>query len=113
MDATNVVSLFSDVIFPILGIIVLRYLVPYLKEKIGVEKLKSVTENTKNIAEAVKAGVEAAGKKFPTSGSGEIRKEYVIKYINSKGFQITELELDVLIESAVKVLDILENEIKK
>lgn len=106
MDTITIVNLFSDIIIPVLGIIILRYLVPYLKEKIGAEKLKNITD-------AVQTGVEAAGKKYPLSGSGETRKQYVINYINGKGFKITESELDVLIESAVKVLDILENEIKK
>ena len=95
-----------ELIVLVVGVLVTRYLVPYLKERYGAERVA-------NIYDMVEFAVKAAAKMFPESGMGGVRKEYVINYIRSKGIKITTEDLDVFIESAVKVLDILEDEVKK
>ena len=95
-----------ELIVLVVGVLVTRYLVPYLKERYGAERVA-------NIYDMVEFAVKAAAKMFPESGMGGVRKEYVINYIRSKGVKITTEDLDVFIESAVKVLDILEDEVKK
>jgi len=95
-----------ELIVLIVGVLVTRYLVPYLKERYGAERVA-------NVYDMVEFAVKAAAKMFPESGMGNVRKEYVINYIRSKGIKITTEDLDVFIESAVKVLDILEDEVKK
>ena len=106
MDYTVLTNSLAEIIVVVLGIIITRYLVPYLKERYGAEKVA-------NIYDMVEFAVKAAAKMFPESGMGGVRKEYVINYIRSKGVKITTEDLDVFIESAVKVLDILEDEVKK
>ena len=95
-----------ELIVLVAGVLVTRYLVPYLKERYGAERVA-------NIYDMVEFAVKAAAKMFPESGMGGVRKEYVINYIRSKGVKVTTEDLDVFIESAVKVLDILEDEVKK
>lgn len=106
MDYTVLTNSLAEVIVVVLGIIITRYLVPYLKERYGAEKVA-------NIYDTIETAVKAAGKKFPESGKGLLRKEYVVNYIKAKGINITDADLEVFIESAVKVLDILEEEVKK
>lgn len=56
----------------------------------------------------VKIAVSAAEQIHQESGMGSIKKEYVVDFINNKfKFGITEKELDALIESAVKELNII------
>lgn len=95
-----------EVIFLVLGLIITRYLIPFLKEKYTAERVL-------NVYTEIQKAVQAAEKKYQESGMGTLKKQFVIDYINSKGFKITEADLDVAIESAVKLLDIIDKEIKE
>lgn len=106
IDITSLSGSIAEVIVLVLGIIITRYLVPFLKEKYTATKVK-------NTYELVKKAVEAAEKMFPESGTGETKRQYVIDFIKEKGINITDKDLDVFIESAVKILDILRTEIEK
>lgn len=74
------------------------YLIPVLKEKVKEAKYK-------DLLEAVRVAVEAAEQTFKMSGMGKVKKEdvlaYVTDYLNKKNMNITEEQLDKLIESAV------------
>lgn len=104
MDYNVLMDSILKVVVVLASLVITRYLVPWLNAKYGAEKVASTYDT---ILKAVKA----AKKIYAASGQGVLRKEYVVKYIRDLGIDITDAELDMLIESAVKVLDILEGEI--
>lgn len=83
--------------------LITRYVVPWLKTKLDSEKL--------NVLEIwVKAAVTAAEQVFFGSSMGSEKKVYVTdaikKYLDSKGLKITDEQLNILIEAAVKELNL-------
>ncbi len=78
----------------LLSIIVTSCIVPYLKSKLTVSQYESLRGWTK-------IAVEAAEKMFVESGMGEAKKKYVKSFLNEKGFDLNDTEIDVVIESAV------------
>lgn len=90
----------------VLGAVITYYLVPLLKEKIGNEKLAK-WEYWANL------GVEAAEMIFSGEKMGADKKAWVIDFLNEtlnkKKVVITEDQIEVLIESAVKQLNQIKN----
>ena len=90
-------------LIPVLGTILTVFIVPYIKEKIGNEKLVKY-EYWVNIA------VKAAELIWVETGHGADKKQYVTDFINkmfnSKKTVITEEQLNALIEAAVKQMKI-------
>lgn len=87
----------TQVVVAILTLIVSMvsaFLVPYLKTKIGAEKLE-------NIRFWVNIAVEAAEQIYTGSGRGKEKKEYVLKFLQSKGFTLNAEEIENIIEAAV------------
>lgn len=70
------------------------FLIPYLRSKLTAEQLK-------NVATWVNIAVEAAEMIYVGTGRGEEKKEYVMDFLESKGFTLNNAEIDNLIESAV------------
>ena len=97
----------AEIVVIVITILISRYLVPYIREKYGSEKAK-------NTYDMIEKAVFDAQKIYKESGQGPLRKQYVIDYINSnqKLVKLSEQELNILIESAVKLLDIFEAELK-
>lgn len=96
-----------EIVLVLIGLVITRFLVPFLKEKYTAQKVE-------NIYDTIVKAVRAAEQIYQESGVGiELKKPYVVEYVRSKGINISEKDLDVLIESAVKMLQILEKEIKK
>ena len=102
----------SEIVFEIIKLIVMlaaliiaRYLVPWLKEKIGAEKLAQIEKWTKY-------AVEMAQQVYWPQ-SGEDRKAIVTEFLReiliAKNISISEGQLDVLIEAAVKEMKMQEN----
>lgn len=93
-------------VIPVLGVILTSFIIPYFKEMIGNEKLSKYQEWT---AMAVKA----AELLFTESGMGAEKKEYVVKFLteqfNKNKVVITEEQMNILIESAVKQMKEIEN----
>lgn len=85
----------------LLGSIITYVLVPYLKSK-------TTEKQRDNIYVVVLLAVRAAEQIYNTSGQGKFKKEYVIKYLNSKGIKLTVEDLNMFIEAAVKELKIIE-----
>ena len=83
--------------------LITRYVVPWLKTKLDSEKF-----NTLELW--IKAAVTAAEQVFCGSSKGNEKKAYVIdaikKYLDSKGLKITDEQLNILIEAAVKELNL-------
>ena len=88
-------------IIPVLGVILTSFIIPYFKEMIGNEKLSKYQE-------WATMGVKAAEMLYSGSGMGTEKKEYVVKFLteqfNKNKIVITEQQLEILIESAVKAM---------
>lgn len=88
-------------IIPVLGTIITVFIIPLIKEKIGAEKLAKY-EYWADLA------VRAAEMLWTETGHGEDKKQYVVKFLtnmfNKKKVVITEEQMNILIESAVKQL---------
>jgi LL-H family phage holin len=102
----------SDIIFELLKIVVMlavlvfaRYIIPYVQKRIG-------KENTELIAQWAKYAVLKA-QQVLYSESGEDRKAYVTEFLKQllieKNISISDEQLDILIEAAVKQMKIEEN----
>lgn len=93
--AQMVIELVITALFAYVGLSVL----PKIKESIGEEKFNKIVEY-------VGYAVNAAEQIFKDAGLGEKKKEYVLNFINEQlnklNYSITEEELNILIESAVK-----------
>lgn len=94
------------VLISILGTVITSVVIPYVKEKIGNEKLAKY-EYWATMA------VESAEMIFKEQGMGKTKKEYVVNFLNEmfnkNKVVITEGQLNVLIESCVKQLKLSEN----
>lgn len=89
-------------LIPVLGAIVTYFVIPFLKEKIGAEKLAQYKE-------WVSLAVKAAEMLWTESGMGSDKKQFVVDYLNrmfnEKKVIITEEQLNILIEAAVLELN--------
>ena len=74
------------------------FFIPWLKTKIAEEKLIELVR-------WVDIAVKAAEMIFKESGMGKQKKEYVIEFLESKGYTYDEESIDALIESAVLALN--------
>lgn len=82
-----------EIIISILSVIASCFIIPWLKEKLSAEKLKTLVK-------WVKIAVEAAEQLYG-SGKGQEKKEYVISFLLSKGIVFDANEVEAIIESAV------------
>ena len=97
------------IVFALLSIlctILTGVIVPYIKEKIGNEKLAKYEE-------WAMLGVQCAEMIFKEKGMGADKKKYVVNFLNEMFNEneviITEKQLEILIESAVKQMKLEEN----
>ena len=90
IDLTDVLR----AIITLLVSIITVFVIPILKEKWGENKLQEISK-------WVAIAVQAAEQIFDGPGRGEQKKQYVIDFLNSKGFSIDTDEINNLIESAV------------
>lgn len=93
------IDILSKVVIPMLSILITTFLVPYIKEKTSKEQRETALI-------LVQAAVMAAEQIFKEQGKGKEKKEFVLEFLQSRGLKITEVELDVLIEAAVKEMKI-------
>lgn len=95
-------SILQCVLVIVAGLIT-RYVVPWLKTKLDAEKFNTLEQ-------WVKLAVAAAEQVYCKNCQGIEKKTYVMvelkKYLASKGIKITEEQLDILIEAAVKEMNI-------
>ena len=93
-------------IIGIIGAILTGIIIPYVKEKIGNEKLAKYEE-------WAKLAVHCAEMVFVDKGMGESKKEYVVNFLNEmfnkNKVVISSEEIEVLIEAAVKAMKLDEN----
>lgn len=89
-------------LIPVLGTILTVFIVPYIKEKIGNEKLVKYEY-------WVDMAVKAAEMMWTETGMGKDKKAYVVDFLtdmfNKNKIVITEEQMNVLIEAAVQELN--------
>lgn len=90
IDLTQVVVAILTLIISMVSVV----LIPYLKTKIGAEKLETIRF-------WVDVAVEAAEQIYVGSGRGKEKKEYVLKFLNGKGFTLNTDEIENIIEATV------------
>ena len=83
----------------ILGAIITYVVVPWIKSKTS-------TTQRETVRFWARIAVEAAEQIFSEPKQGGKKKQYVIDFLDKKGIKLTNEELDVLIESAVKELNL-------
>ena len=90
-------------VIALLGTITTVLIAPWIRAKYSAEKRAEVMDY-------VEAGVLAAEQIFKvTDPTGKLRKQFVLKFLNDKGFKISEDEINILIEAAVKELNLIQN----
>ncbi|MDF2948151.1 MAG: phage holin, family [Sedimentibacter sp.] len=99
----NLMYQIATLVISILGLVLTGFVVPWVKAKIGTEKMGIVQM-------WVKVAVAAAEqlKKSDVLNKDD-RKQYVLAFIKDKGITITDNELDALIEAAVYELNKAQN----
>lgn len=93
IDLTPLIQAVITLIATIITIYILPKLRAYLKEKL-------TSEQRKKLLEWVSVAVKAAEQLYGT-GMGEKKKEYVLEFLNSKGFIFDYDEVITMIESEV------------
>ena len=87
----------------VLGVVITRYVIPYIKANIK-------TETLAHIEGYVVLAVRAAEMIFAEKGMGEKKKEYVINFLteqfNKDKIVVTDAQIQVLIEAAVAQLNL-------
>ena len=99
------IDIIVKVLIPLLGAILTYLIVPLILQK-------TTKEQRDNIYFWVKIAVGAAEQIYAEKGQGKLKKEYVVDFLVSKGINITIQELDVLIEAAVKELNLVQKKIE-
>lgn len=88
-------------VISILGAIITYMVVPYLKSKTSKEQRETIMF-------WVSVAVLAAEQIFNERGMGAEKKKFVVEFLVEKGIKVSLEELDVLIESAVKELNLVQ-----
>lgn len=91
------IDIITEIVIPLVSILIAYRLIPYIREK-------TTKEQRENIYFYVKLAVSAAEQIYDYNHAGEDKKQYVLEYINKLGLKITEEDLNVMIEAAVKEL---------
>ena len=93
-------------LIPVLGAIITYFIVPYIKTNVDSAKLAQYKE-------WATLAVKSAEMLWRETGHGTDKKQYVIDFLNkmfnSKKIVITEEQMNVLIESAVKAMKEIES----
>ncbi len=93
MENTFDLTPIIEIIIALVSALITGFLIPYLRKKLSAEKLE---ETKKWINIAVNAAEQIYGGK-----TGKQKKEYVVKFLLSKGIVVDVDEVTALIESEV------------
>ena len=102
MDNFNIIQ----VVLAIVSIVVTGILIPLIKTKISKTDLEKALVIT-DIA------VKAAEQIYKEAGKGQIKKKYVIDYLKKSGLNLSDEEINALIEATVKELNLWQAELIK
>ncbi len=97
-EITQIIPLAVKLVFAIIGVLLLRYILPWIKQQVWYSAIKWLVNAAEKLAE-----------------SGQISKDYKKKYV-IRLMQLLRIPVNdftsALIEAAVKELDMLEEKIK-
>lgn len=97
-EITQIIPLAVKLVFAVLGVLLLRYILPWIKQQVWYSAIKWLVNAAEKLAE-----------------SGQISKDYKKKYV-LRLMQLLKIPVNdftsALIEAAVKELDMLEDKIK-
>lgn len=82
-----------EAIITIISLLVTSFLIPYIKQRLSVEKYE-------DLKKWVNVGVKAAEQIYGNK-TGQEKKEYVVSFLKSKGITFDIDEVSALIESEV------------
>lgn len=74
--------------------LITTFLIPWIKTKVSNEKLSNALKWTK-------VAVEAAEMIYHGVGLGDMKKQYVLEFLESHGYTFDDYELNNLVEAAV------------
>ena len=89
-DLTGIIEALATLI----AAVITAFVIPYIKSK-------TTTTQFEKIKMWVTVAVEAAEQLYTGSGRGAEKKQYVVEFLQKKGFKIDDDSLDKLIEAAV------------
>jgi type II secretory pathway pseudopilin PulG len=92
-------------VIALLGTVITAIVAPYIRAKYTAEKRQEAYEY---VTIAVRAAEQVLKAIDP---SGEKRKAYVLAFMDQMGLKVTDDELDVMIEAAVKELNLITSEV--
>ena len=91
----NITEVLEAIVYLVVALISL-FVVPAIKNKVGAQNMAAFL---KWVDIAV-----AAAEQLYESAQGEEKKEYVLSYLLEKGYDVDEVELDMVVEAAVNRL---------
>lgn len=95
MENINITPI-VEAIIALMGTLITVFLIPYIKRKVGAENM---AEFLRWVDIAV-----AAAEQLYDSTQGDVKKQYVLAFLESKGIDFDVDEIDTAIEAAVNKL---------
>ena len=93
MDNINLQPIISAVI-ALIAALITTFLIPYIKGKISQQQYDKLLE-------AVRIAVAAAEQIFTSPQSGADKKQYVQEFLAAQGYDVSQREIDTMIEATV------------
>lgn len=98
IDVTPIIN----AIIALIAAVITVFIIPWIKSKVEAEKLSKIMS-------WVKIAVDAAEQIYRESGMGEMKKQYVLDFLEDKGFTADPNSIDAMIEAAVLSLNLSKN----
>ena len=102
MDSINILQ----VVLALVSVVITGIVIPLIRAKVS----KTDLEKALVIADIA---VKAAEQIYKESGKGPIKKKYVIDYLKKSGLDLSDEEINALIEATVKELNLWQAELVK
>ncbi len=90
IDITTII----EAVMTLIIALITTFLIPWIKTKVSAEKLAEVNK-------WVKIAVQAAEMIYTESGAGNLKKKYVLNYLEEKGYTYDSESINLMIEAAV------------
>ena len=97
-EITQIIPLAVKLVFAIIGVLLLRYILPWLKQQVWYSAIKWLVNAAEKLAESGQI-------------SKDYKKQYVLRLMQMLRIPVNDFT-SALIEAAVKELDMLEDKIK-
>ena len=95
MDWSDILFKFITLALTVLGGIITYYVIPYIKSK-------TTSEQRKDLVYWMQLAIKVAEDMYNKNGQGELKKKYVIDWLNQQGIKFTDEQLSLLIDMIVK-----------